>query len=59
MTDHVNIPLITITADEYYNLRNKAEMNGFYIQKLVELESSMACLNERVYALEKANERNN
>lgn len=57
MTEHNNVPLVTITADEYFELRNRAEMNSFYVQKLMELEGSMASFHERLYALEKRNDR--
>lgn len=45
-------PTVTISADEYFDLRSKAETNLFLTTQLSELQNRMFNLENRFYAVE-------
>ena len=58
MSETNNIPMVTITADEYFDLRVRAGINDLMLQKMIDYESRLARLEERLWELEKkVNER--
>lgn len=50
--------VVTIPLDEYFELRNKAEMNGMLMVQLGELQGRLDGFDRRIWELEsKLNER--
>lgn len=43
---------ITISADEYFNLREQAQINVFLTNELLEIRERLNVLDNRVYNLE-------
>ena len=43
---------VTISADEYFNLRQKAELNGFLMVELGEMRQKLNDLDNRLYHTE-------
>ena len=43
---------VTISADEYFNLRQKAELNGFLMVELGEMRQKLIDLDNRLYHAE-------
>ena len=43
---------VTISADEYFNLRQKAELNGFLMVELGEMRQKMNDFDNRLYHFE-------
>ena len=48
----LNEATITISADEYFDLRQRAEANGILMQKLGELEGQLYDYDRRLWELE-------
>ena len=46
------VPMVTISADEYFNLRQKAEMNGFIMERVVCMSERLRDVDRRLYELE-------
>ena len=43
---------VTISADEYFNLRQKAELNGFLMVELGEMRQKLVDFDNRLYHAE-------
>lgn len=52
MEDERKIPTVTIPVDEYFDLRQKAEMNGFFMECMGNFEGKLMDLDRRLYELE-------
>ena len=46
-------PTVTISIDEYFDLRNKAEMNAFLMKEISDSRIGMERLWDRVFELER------
>lgn len=46
------IPTITITVDEYFDLRQKAEMNCFLVAQLGEIRKKILNIENKMFVLE-------
>lgn len=44
---------ITISVDEYFDLREKAQMNMYLIERLGQIDEQINDLNRRVFELER------
>ena len=53
----MNEPMVTITADEYFHLREQAEMNIYLTRELAETKTYMDNLDRRLYEIERKIER--
>lgn len=47
-----NRPVVTISVDEYFDLREKAQINAFMSRELQEVKSDIQGLRDIVYRLE-------
>lgn len=45
-------PTVTITVDEYFDLRQKAEMNAYLVAELTRLECNQNDINNRLMDIE-------
>ena len=53
MDNHTTIePMVTITADEYFNLRSRAETNMLLLDKVSQFESRLAETERRLREME-------
>lgn len=52
MEDERKIPTVTISVDEYFDLRQKAEMNGFLMERMGNFEGRLMDLDRRFCELE-------
>ena len=50
----IKATMVEISLDEYFDLRQKAEMNGFLMGKLDEFQERFFRLEERICNLERA-----
>lgn len=50
------VKTITITIDEYFDLREKAHMNMFLMERLGQMDGEINDLNRRMIELERAKE---
>ena len=50
-------PMVTITADEYFHLREQAEMNFYLTRDLSEIKTFMNNLDVRLYQVEREIEK--
>lgn len=48
----VNIHTVTIPIDEYFDLRQKAEMNGFLMERIGHFQGQLEELQRRMWELE-------
>lgn len=46
------VPTVTISVDEYFDLRQKAEMNGFLMERMGSFDGRLMDLDRRLYELE-------
>ncbi len=46
------IPTVEIPVDEYFDLRQKAEMNGFLMERIGRFEGQLLDMDRRLYELE-------
>lgn len=46
------VPMVTITADEYFDLRSRAEANNFTMQEIINSRTAFDRLSEKVWELE-------
>lgn len=46
------VNMVTIAIDEYFDLRQKAEMNGYLMERFGFLEGRIRELEDRIYKLE-------
>lgn len=46
------VPTVTISVDEYFDLRQKAEMNGFLMERMGRLDGQLMDMDRRLYELE-------
>lgn len=58
MEEKREIPTVTISVDEYFDLRQKAEMNGMLMERLGSLDGRMIDFDRRLYELEHARKGN-
>ena len=49
----LDINTVTITLEEYFDLRQKAEMNGFLMNELGRTEARFQEIDRRLYELER------
>lgn len=52
MEEKREVPTVTISVDKYYDLRQKAEMNGFLMERMGRFEGQLMDMNRRLYELE-------
>lgn len=52
-----NTSTVTITLDEYIDLREKAQMNGFLMNELGKMEARFQEIDRRLYDLERKVDR--
>lgn len=46
------VPTVTIPVDEYFDLRQKAEMNGFLMERMGCFDGRLMDMDRRLYELE-------
>lgn len=46
------VPTVTISVDEYFDLRQKAEMNGFLMERMGRFDGRLMDMDRRLYELE-------
>ena len=51
------VTMITITADEYFDLRSRAEANNFMIQEMANCRTAFEQLSNKVWELEQKLEK--
>lgn len=54
MEEKREIQTVAITIDEYFDLRQKAEMNGLLMERIGIFEAHLANLDERVTLMERS-----
>lgn len=52
MEEKREVPTVTISVDEYFDLRQKAEMNGFLMERIGRFEGRIGDIDRRLYELE-------
>lgn len=52
MMNETYAPTVTITVDEYFDLRQKAEVNAYLVAELTRLECSQNDINNRLMDIE-------
>jgi len=52
MEEKREVPTVTISVDEYFDLRQKAEMNGFLMERIGRFEGQLMDMDRRLYELE-------
>lgn len=52
MEEKREVPTVTISVDKYFDLRQKAEMNGFLMERMGRFEGQLMDMNRRLYELE-------
>ena len=52
MEEKREVPTVTISVDEYFDLRQKAEMNGMLMERLGSLDARLMDMDRRLYELE-------
>lgn len=55
----MDINTVTITAEEYYELRQKADLNNVIMDRILCLQSATDDLNRRLYELERRHHDSN
>jgi len=51
MEEKREVPTVTISVDEYFDLRQKAEMNGFLMERIGRFEGQLMDMDRRLYEL--------
>lgn len=54
MDNTPNVATVTITVEEYFDLRMRAEQNKYLTDTLMRIEGNFASLESRVFQMEKA-----
>lgn len=52
MEEKREFPTVTISVDEYFDLRQKADMNGMLMERLGIIDGRMMDFDRRLYELE-------
>ena len=52
-TDEKTVNMVTITIDEYFDLRQKAEMNHYLMDRFGQLDLQIRELDKRLYDAER------
>ena len=52
MEEKREVPTVTISVDEYFDLRQKAEMNGFLMERMGKFDGQLMDMDRRLYELE-------
>lgn len=52
MEEKREVPTVTISVDEYFDLRQKAEMNGFLMERMGRFDGQLMDIDRRLYELE-------
>ena len=52
MEEKREAPTVTISVDEYFDLRQKAEMNGFLMERIGRFEGQLMDMDRRLYEME-------
>ncbi len=52
MEEKREVSTVTISVDEYFDLRQKAEMNGFLIERMGRFDGQLMDMDRRLYELE-------
>lgn len=52
MEEKREVPTVTISVDEYFDLRQKAEMNGFLMERMGRFDGQLTDMDRRLYELE-------
>ncbi len=52
MEEKREVSTVTIPIDEYFNLRQKAEMNSLIIERIGRMENHLMDIERRLYKLE-------
>jgi hypothetical protein len=58
MTDNENVKTVTIPIDEYFDLRQRAEMNAMMIKELGAFDGMFRDIDRRLYELESVVKKN-
>ena len=58
MTDNENVKTVTIPIDEYFDLRQRAEMNAMMIKELGAIDGMFRDIDRRLYELESVVKKN-
>lgn len=52
MEEKREVPTVTISVDEYFDLRQKAEMNGFLMERMGYFDGQLRDMDRRLHELE-------
>ena len=58
MEEKREVSTVTIPIDEYFNLRQKAEMNSLIIERIGRMENHLMDIERRLYKLENKQKKN-
>lgn len=56
MEEKIKIPTVELNIDEYFDLRQKAEMNCLVMERIGIFESHIMEIEKRLFALENPNQ---